>query len=130
MCYPPNSVCMIPNLHCQGSYFRQLMHHVGAFLRRSIFIAFHMEIIFNFDNYDKLHTCNKITYGSLDFVVDRLGTYTYRTLNPSCRGGAPFHLDVPRKARGCCGRWCTRVGPSHGPPCSVLLHQLWSQTHP
>ena len=130
MCYPPNSVCMIPNLHCQGSYFQQLMHHVGAFLRRSIFIAFHMEIIFNFDNYDKLHTCNKITYGSLDFVVDRLGTYTYRTLNPSCRGGAPFHLDVPRKARGCCGRWCTRVGPSHGPPCSVLLHQLWSQTHP
>jgi len=90
-----------------------------------------MGVIINInDAMEKTCLCEKITFGSLDFVADRLGTCTYRTLNPSCRGGAPFHLDVPRRARGCCGRWCTRVGPSHGPPCSVLLHQLWSQTHP
>lgn len=65
------------------------MHQVGAFLHISTFIAFQMGTIFNFDNCDKLHTGNEITFRSLDFVIGRLRTCACRTRSRRVGGGEP-----------------------------------------
>ena len=41
-----------------------------------------MEVNFNFDDSDKLLSRSRVTFSSLDFIVNRLRTCTYRNPEP------------------------------------------------
>ena len=54
--------------------------------------VFQMEVSFNFNDSDKLLSRNRITFVSLDFIVNRLRTCTYRNPEPVVQEEEPPYI--------------------------------------